>query len=214
MTLPVYESRWVILGKGTKPKRMACRCACGTEREVYQSQLKNGTSLSCGCLAREATTIRQKTHGQYGTPEYTTWIQLRARCNNKKSRLYADYGGRGIGVCSRWQDDFESFLMDMGERPGPKHSIDRIDNNKGYWCGHPFCPECGSFGRQPNCWWATKKQQSRNTRATVFIEYGGQRKSVAEWAEVVGVRTGVLVSRIKCRGPMEALRRSFSGGYK
>lgn len=87
-------------------------------------------------------------------PEYAVWRAMRQRCNNPYHRHFKSYGGRGIKVCDSW-NKFDNFLQDMGLRPSsPKsakrsvYSIDRIDNNKGYY--------------PSNCRWATTKEQSMN----------------------------------------------------
>lgn len=114
-----------------------------------------------------------KSHGLSTTPEYNSWVNLTQRCTNENYRNYHGYGGRGITVCDSWRQSFETFLADMGSKPSPKHSIDRIDNSKGY------CKE--------NCRWATQQQQCRNTRRNNLITFDGDTKCVSEWAEVTGL---------------------------
>ncbi|HEX8231127.1 MAG TPA: hypothetical protein VF826_17710 [Chloroflexia bacterium] len=85
-----------------------------------------------------------------GTPEYTAWLSMKARCYIPTAGGYAYYGGRGIKVCDRWRNNFESFLADMGPRPGPKHGLGRLDPNGDY------CPE--------NCRWMTRSEQNAKRR--------------------------------------------------
>jgi hypothetical protein len=105
------------------------------------------------------------------------------RCENPKSIEYEVYGGRGITVCDRWRISFENFLADMGDRPTPKHTIDRIDNAIGY------CPE--------NCRWATMKEQQRNRRNNRLISFDGKTATLAEWAEISGNSSDIISWRIK-----------------
>lgn len=86
------------------------------------------------------------------TPEYRAWADMKARCLNEKHANYCSYGARGIGVHISWVDSYSNFIRDMGRKPSLKHSLDRVDNNKGY------APE--------NCKWSTQAQQNQNTRAT------------------------------------------------
>ena len=88
-------------------------------------------------------------HGKSKTKEFRAWHYMRQRCMNPNNTQYERYGGRGISVCKRW-DKFENFLKDMGEKPSPKHSLDRVNPNLGY------SPE--------NCRWATAAEQQRTTR--------------------------------------------------
>lgn len=134
-----------------------CECACGTILFVMSGSLRSGRSKSCGCPLRWEATSRQRSEhghrrhlGRGTTPEYRAWTHLRARCSNVNDRAYANYGGRGITVCAAWDADFRAFLADVGLRPGPSYSLDRIDVNGHYEPG--------------NVRWATRRQQSLNRR--------------------------------------------------
>ena len=87
-------------------------------------------------------------------PLYSTWKGMRQRCNDPHSKSWKDYGGRGIRICARW-DDFAAFLADMGPKPSPRHSIDRINND-----GH-YEPD--------NCRWATREAQRKTRRQPVHV---------------------------------------------
>jgi len=125
----------------------ACRCDCGNNTVVRLGHLRAGATQSCGCLVRETST----THGQWGTPEYNAWNTMKQRCLNPNNPRWHQYGGRGITVCEQWLP-FENFIADMGQKPSPEHSLDRIDNESGY--------------RPDNCRWATRSEQCRNSRAS------------------------------------------------
>jgi hypothetical protein len=120
---------------------------------------------------------------------------MRSRCLDTNSHAYDRYGGRGITICARWME-FVNFYADMRDKPGPEYSIERIDNDKGYWCGKPECPECGSLGRKPNCKWGTDKEQALNTRRNVIVSYQGKEYVLGMLAETLNMGYHLLYNRI------------------
>lgn len=190
--------RLVVLGRSPKPwvgKLMwLCRCDCGNEKEVQNKLLlrKKAPTRSCGCLQPDAACARATTHGMSHkngkayVPEYEAWQGAKKRCTNPRSRDYPDYGGRGIAMCERWFASFEAFYKDMGERPGPGWSLDRINRDGDYEPG--------------NCRWATVKDQARNRRTSRFVTACGVTKTIAQWAEETGIPWGRLYGRIVTYG--------------
>lgn len=125
-----------------------CRCTCGVEITTRGNRLRSGTATSCG----KCSHIRHgHAVGHKQSRTYKTWSLMLNRCLNPRYRKYKDYGGRGITVCQSWQDSFENFLADMGERPAGC-TIDRKDNDGNYEPG--------------NSRWATAAVQNKNRRTS------------------------------------------------
>jgi len=167
---------WTVLGEAEKldvNRRWFCRCACGTERAVQQPSLNRGGSQSCGCQQVALGGLPLKSHGMTKHRAYKSWISLRARCNNPNDTGYADYGGRGITVCARWEASFEAFWEDMGPTWFPKATIERRDVNGNYEPG--------------NCCWIGKTEQPKNRRMNVFIDTPWGSLTLAEAARKIGL---------------------------
>ena len=159
-----------------------CICDCGSIVYVKLNSLRSGNTKSCGCIKKEDMSVRFSKHNKKGTAEYNAWINMRSRCNNPNNPNYVDYGGRGIAVCDEWCD-FLVFLNDMGKKPTKDHTVDRLDNDKGYSKG--------------NCEWKTRKDQSRNRRITIKYTIEGNEKPLAEWCEIYDVDYMFTYRRIR-----------------
>lgn len=177
-----------------------CQCDCGNTATVNYQSLVRGLSKSCGCVGRKKTAKRNLVHGKTATPEYNSWRGMKGRCYDPKHMHYEKYGGRGIRICSRWHKDFESFLADVGLKPSPKHSIDRIDNDQHYSCGH--CEECLRKNWLPNCRWASQRDQVNNQRATIKVMYNGTETLLKEVARLTGISYSTLYQRYQKGWPL------------
>ena len=145
-------SRFTVLsyaGKSAGKSNWLCICVCGTQKVVRGSHLTGRKTRSCGCLELQLLSERSKTHGMSKTRPYRIWRDMINRCHYEPYPERHLYGGRGIEVCQRWRDSFESFIADMG-LPESHLSIDRIDSNGNYEPG--------------NCRWSDAKTQASNRR--------------------------------------------------
>lgn len=179
-----------------------CICDCGGEAVASGKSLRKGGVRSCGCLGREwskhlgsnpefvakrAAKIAKHGEGTHGkrTPEYKTWLSIKARCNTPSHKDYSNWGGRGIRVCPEWESSFEAFLADMGRKPTPSHQIDRRDPDGNYE------PE--------NCHWVTPTEQAaanrRNIQAVVIK--GIEFSSVAAACRHFGVKKTAALYRMQ-----------------
>jgi hypothetical protein len=146
--------------------------------------------------------VRQyESHGKSKSPEYQCWIDMLRRCDNPKRKNYKSYGARGIEVCERWKASFSAFYSDMGLRPSKDHSLDRINNSKGYLCGNTDCPTC--LNEKPNCRWATPLEQAKNRRTNSTITYKGETLIIAEWARITSIPRQNIRLRIKAGWSVE-----------
>ncbi len=161
-----HGSLVVIAASGRHKNRdrlWLCRCDCGETVTVIQWNIVCGRTRSCGC-GRDG---RPPTHGESHSLEYRNWHGMINRCTDRTNQSWKHYGGRGITVCDRWRESPDKFISDMGRRPSPRHSVDRIDVNGNYEPG--------------NCRWATAKEQALNKRSNRMIAAQGETKTLSEW---------------------------------
>lgn len=164
-----------------KEARICKTCA---RRFVFNaSPSKTGRGIYCSqsCRCRDASTRHGHTVDGKQSRTYVTWVNMVRRCTDPRHDKFEQYGAAGITVCERWMT-FDNFLADMGERP-ENDTIDRIEGHIGYEPG--------------NCRWAPIKTQQRNLRSNVILEFNGERKCVAEWAEELGLDRTIVAWRIR-----------------
>src|ERR1700685_1398013 len=141
-----------IPGSRTVPAKVICQCKCGNiTQPINPYAVRKGLTTSCGCRYEETKQILgnlKRDHQMTGTVIYGVWQAMIRRCENKNTKDYGNYGGRGIRVCTRWRNSFTCWHTDMGARPAG-YTIERIDNNGNYSCGH--CAECTANQWTDNC---------------------------------------------------------------
>ena len=189
------ESKFTIIGFSHKDsnytKYFDAICICGNKRKLNATQLSK--RISCGCFR---TYDHLKKHMCSKTPEYKTWQGMRQRCNNQKDVSYSNYGKRGIKVCDYWNNSFENFLNDMGKKPSPNHTLDRIDVDGNY--------------TKANCRWADKKTQGNNRRSNIIIEYNGIKQTLTQWANMLNVNPLTMISRNRANWPIEKMLKEYA----
>jgi hypothetical protein len=160
---------------------VACRCDCGGVKVVLLGSLRRGDTKSCGCLQKDATRAFALRHGDSSSPENRIWRGMRKRCLSPTEPAFPRYGGRGIFVCPEWSD-YSRFLADMGRKPSPKHSLDRINNDGPY--------------SKANCRWATRRQQMNNQSKNRILVIDGETHTLTEWSRKTGVGTSTIKWRL------------------
>lgn len=175
-----------------KPTCTSPRSSIEGGQENAHTEAAEGESSAAGGGEEKKVAQRKykiNTHGESDrkrgtrTVEYSTWSGMITRCENPRSKDYSRYGARGIKVCERWRNCYDNFLKDMGRKPGKSYSLDRINNDGNYEPG--------------NCRWASKKEQSNNQRTNVKLVHNGQTATVAEWAELTGLRHDTIGFRLR-----------------
>lgn len=161
-----------------------CQCQCKKIIVALGVDLIRGHTTSCGCKRHGEHNKKAKKHGGRYTRLYRIWHGMKNRTNNKNADCYKDYGGRGIEVCKEWENsfaDFRNWALDNGYEEGL--TIDRIDNDGNY--------------EPKNCRWVTQKENDRNKRNNKTVEYNGEKRTIAEWAERYCISYSTLKTRLR-----------------
>jgi len=167
------------------------RCDCGRESVKLGTELRSQRFCSPLCPHHiSEVRVARATHAMSRHPAYAVWRSMLARCNRPSHRAFKNYGGRGIHVCEAWSR-FESFWEDMGPSYVPGLTLDRIDNDAGYW--------------KENCRWASRTVQARNKLGNVFILTPLGTMTIAEASDRFGIASVTLSHRIKRGWPAEKL---------
>lgn len=170
--------RWIVIKpiKFGRQAKWLCRCECGTEKIVPAQNLKTGKSKSCGCFNREAASVRLHNiafkHGSTPKKLYSIWQNMKLRCT--KADTSGRYYARGITVCDEWKQsylNFKKWALENGYKENL--TIERIDFNGNY--------------EPSNCRWATMREQSNNRCTNHFVEYKGEKHTMADWSRILNV---------------------------
>lgn len=179
---------------GKTVKKWLCKCDCGNLAEVATSDLTSGHTTSCGCVKRNALAAATIKHGMTGTRIYNIYRGICARCYNKKSTAYVNWGGRGIIICSEWlgENGFNNFYKwSISHGYADDLTIDRIDNDGNYE------PE--------NCRWTSLLVQANNTRKNVYITYNGKTQSLPDWCRELDLEYSMIYVRYRRKWNVERM---------
>lgn len=179
-----------VSNSGRREAMWLCRCECGNYKTVRATSLRKGNTRSCGCYrsnkSKERMSELVSVHGLSNTRIYKTWRSMIDRCENPKNKSYKNYGARGIKVSEEWHD-LECFIA-WAKSHGYEEdlTIDRVDSSKGY--------------NANNCRFVDRKVQNNNTRRNHYLEFNGERLTMAQWAEKTGISYNAIKSRINKHG--------------
>lgn len=163
-----------------------CLCECGNTTITRKDSLLNGHTQSCGCKVDEYLKNggAMKKHGLYKERVYTLWHKVKDRCINPNCKEYHNYGGRGITMCDEWLNDPKAFAnwcyANGYDKDAPKGqcTLDRIDVSKGY--------------EPSNCRFITNKEQQNNRRNSSYIVFNGEKLTVSQWSERLGISRSIV----------------------
>lgn len=159
-----------------------CKCDCGNLTKIRANGLVRLGRDSCGCRTSEKISKARFLHGETNSRLYDIWRGIKKRCLLPKAQSYKNYGGRGIGVCEEWKNNYMAF-REWALKNGYKEDleIDRINVNGDY--------------EPNNCRFVNNKQQANNRRNNSRLTLNGETKTIQEWADEIGVERSTLSER-------------------
>ena len=170
-----------------------CKCDCGNMYIARSGKLVQGRTTNCGCYTSELRSKSATKHGllKHGIKPRTfiVWNGIKARCLNKNSKSYKNYGARGITICDEWlcYENFHNWALRNGYKDNL--SIDRIDNSKGY--------------NPDNCQWIPWKENLMKQRRYILLTVNGETKTLSEWGRFVSVSRWMLTKYFHLKGKKE-----------
>lgn len=180
-----------LLGRNRNGKvKWLCKCDCGKKVPVEGFYLRNGHTVSCGCRQSEKNIELRYIHGMSQSNEHSIYRKMIDRCHQPKNPSYKYYGAKGVSVCNRWilgeegLNGFQCFYKDMGPRPSKEYSLDRFPDYNGNY-------------KNGNVRWATRKQQARNTKATLRFMWNGKMMSFPDICDLMKIKRSIAYARIK-----------------
>ena len=173
---------WIVAEHVSGPKWI-CECACGIRSVVWSTNLISGKSTSCGCDRPQKMRAKISTHGMSGSDIFDVWNGMIQRCYNPKNPSFKSYGARGIKVCDSWRASIHQFDADVGPRPTPRHTVDRINNDGNY--------------EPANCHWATITEQANNRRTNRRVSVGGENMTLAQASRKMQVNHSTVRARLR-----------------
>lgn len=169
--------------------RAIYKCKCGNKTEALMNNVRRGLTKSCGCLQ----CVGHPTHGLSEHPLYCVWENMITRCYNKKSKAYNAYGGRGVKICKPWLENPAEFIkwgIDNGWKPG-------LQIDKDIHGGKLYSPKY--------CTFVSAKINSNNKRSNRIIYFNGESKTMAQWADSIGICHSAMHARLKKWGLKKSL---------
>lgn len=172
--------------KGRCSTWLNCQCECGNMKVIRFDYVINGRTKSCGCYRKDNARKQSKereTHHLSNTRLFTIHRLMKRRCYDKRIKQYKNYGGRGIKVCDEWLNSLENFAKwSYANGYNDTLTIDRIDNNGNY--------------EPNNCRWVDNTIQANNKRNNIFLEYNGEKKTIAQWSKELNISYSKMYNRI------------------